>query len=316
MLRRVVTATLMLVSFAALTFAQTKPNFSGTWKLNTAKSDFGMLPPTESQTSLIIHADPAMKVDIAAETGQGKQQYTVNYTTDGKESVNKVGPREIKSVATWDGSAMALSSKLNFNDQEVTVKAIWTLSEDGKTLTQNTHFASPMGETDQKLIFEKQTGEAASAPVVAKPVEKAAVKPMEPAGPKPNYSGVWKLNAAKSDFSVLPGPEMRVDTIEHTEPAVKISRKENGPEGAREYVLSMTNDGKEQVNPLGPLEAKVSGSWEGNSHVMVMKLKVQDNDVTIKRVSTLSEDGKVMTANSHITSAMGELDQKEVYEKQ
>ena len=30
------------------------------------------------------------------------------------------------------------------------------LSDDGKTLTQNAHLASAMGELDQKLIFEKQ----------------------------------------------------------------------------------------------------------------------------------------------------------------
>lgn len=312
MLRRAVTATLILTSFAALTCAQSKPNFSGTWKLNTAKSDFGMLPGPESQTNVIAQTEAALKVDVAAETAQGKQQYLLNYTLDGKEALNKMGPREVKSVATWEANTLVLNSKLSFNDQEVTLKALWTLSEDGKTLTQNVHLAAAMGETDQKQIYEKQDGSAPAAPAVAKAIE----KPMVETGPKPNFSGVWKLNAAKSDFSVLPGPDSRVDTIDHAEPGVKISRKENGPDGAREYVLSMTNDGKEMANSLGPIEAKVTGSWEGGSHVMVMKLKVQDQDVTVKRVSTLSTDGKTLTANSHIASAMGELDQKEVYEKQ
>ena len=312
MLRRAVTATLIVASFAALTFAQSKPNFSGTWKLNTAKSDFGMLPGPESQTNVIVHADPAVKVDVASENAQGKQNFTLNYTTDSKEAVNKMGPREVKSVAAWEGNALVLNSKMTFNDQDVAIKATWTLSEDGKTLTQNIHLAAAMGETDQKQVFEKQDGSAPAAPATAKMVD----KPMTESGPKPNFSGVWKLNAGKSDFSVLPGPEARVDTIDHSEPGVKISRKESGPDGARDYVMSMTNDGKETANALGPIEAKVAGSWEGNSHVMVMKLKVQDQDVTIKRVSTLSADGKTLLAVSHIASAMGELDQKEVYEKQ
>ncbi len=312
MLRRIVTATLILASFTAFTYAQSKPNFSGTWKLNTAKSDFGMLPGPESQTNLIVHEDPAVKVDVAAENAQGKQNYLLSYTTDGKEAVNKMGPREVKSVAAWEGNALVLNSKMTFNDQDVTIKAAWTLSEDGKTMTQNVHLAAAMGETDQKQVFEKQDGSAPAAPAVAKAME----KPMLETGPKPNFSGVWKLNAAKSDFSVLPGPDSRVDIIDHAEPGVKISRKENSPDGAREYVLSMTNDGKEMANTLGPIEAKVTGSWEGGSHVMVMKLKVQDQDVTIKRVSTLSADGKTLIATSHIASAMGELDQKEVYEKQ
>jgi hypothetical protein len=36
------------------------------------------------------------------------------------------------------------------------IKSNWTLSSDGATLTQAAHIASPMGEMDQKAIFEKQ----------------------------------------------------------------------------------------------------------------------------------------------------------------
>lgn len=311
MLRRAVTATLFLVSFAAASFAQTKPNFTGTWKLNVSKSDFGMLPAPESQTMVVTHTDPSIKADVSGVGPQGKQDSKLTYSTDGAETVNKTGGRDIKTKAGYADNTLVLDSKTTYQDQDVTLKSVWSLSADGKTFTQATHIALSLGEFDTKTVFEKQDGAAPAAPA-----EKAVSKTMAPTGPKPNFTGTWKLIPAKSDFSVLPGPEMRVDTIEHAEPAVKIARKENGPDGARDYIISMSNDGKEILNNWGGMEAKVTSIWEGNSHVMVTKLKFQDQDVTMRRVSTLSEDGKTMIAAVHLASAMGELDQKEVYEKQ
>lgn len=315
MTRKAVSAIVLALVLAAASYAQSKPNFSGTWKLSTTKSDFGMLPGPETRTDTIDHSDPSLKVGVSAEGAQGKQNFTANYTTDGKENVNKLGPIEAKSVLAWQGPALVITSKLNVQGNDVDVKSTWTISEDGKVMTQNVHLASAMGETDQKLVFEKQSGDA-----MAKATEapKAIAKPTAPmsSGPHPNFSGVWKLIVAKSDFGVLPAPESRVDTIEHSEPALKLSRNENGPEGKRDYTLNMTTDGKAVVNSLGGNDATITSVWEGGTLVSTFKLKFQDQDVTIKRSSMLSDDGKTLTANSHLVSAMGELDQKEIYEKQ
>lgn len=319
MLRRLVTVTFIFVSLAALLLGQEKPNFSGTWKLNLAKSDFGIVPPPESQTSIIEHNDPAIKMSVSAVTAQGKMDYSVESTTDGKETAVKMGPRDVKLAFTWDGPALNVNSKLMFNDQEITLKSVWTLSANRKTLTQNVHITSPMGELDQKIVFDKQSGDSMPATSQAMPKATDSARPVTGtavSGTRPDFSGVWKLNAAKSDFGVMPGPETRTDTIEHTGTHVKLSRDEKGPDGPRKYVINSQTDGTEVVNNFGGNEAKVTGSWEGNALVVVTKLKFQEQDVTIKQVSTLSDDGKTLTNKSHLISAMGEMDQKEVYEKQ
>ena len=156
MLRKGTVAILAMAAFAVVAVAQNKTNFSGTWKLNTSKSDFGMIPGPDSRTDVIEHKDPSLKVSVTAEGAQGKQQYTVNYTTDGKEAVNSLPGREMKSTLSWQGKSLVVDTKLKFQGNDVTVKSTWTLSDDGKTLTQNAHLTSPMGETDQKLVFEKQ----------------------------------------------------------------------------------------------------------------------------------------------------------------
>lgn len=312
MLRKAIGVTVTTLLFAATLAAQAKPNFSGTWKLNTSKSDFGMLPPTESRTDVIDQADPALKVSTTSEGAQGKQSATLSYTTDGKEVTNKVGPREIKSTAAWEGDGLVVNSKFSFNDAEISMKNTWTLAADGKTMTQSIHFTSPMGETDQKLLFEKQTGD--SAVTTARASSPAAAASAN--GSKTNYSGTWKLNVAKSDFGVLPGPETRTDIIDHKDPILKVSTSQDGPQGKQDFTLNLTTDGKEAVNTPGGLELKSIAGWEAANLVVNTKLKFQDNDVAVKTVWVLSEDGKTLTQNAHLASAMGELDQKLIFEKQ
>jgi hypothetical protein len=316
MLRKATFALSTLVLFAASLAAQSKPNFSGTWKMNASKSDFGPLPPTNSRTDVIEHNDPALKIATTADTAQGSVSFNTNYTTDGKEVVNKrdtpAGAQEIKSTLAWEGSKLVVNSKLKISDQDITLKAVWSLSDDGKTLTQNVHFTAQMGEADQTLVFEKTAGGAATsaaAPAAAKATTTAS-------GGKSNYSGTWKLNVGKSDFGVLPPPETRTDVIDHKDPAIKVATSQDGPQGKQDFVLAMTTDGKEAVNTPGGLELKSTGGWEGSNLVVNTKLKFQDNDVAIKTVWLLSEDGKTMTQNAHITSPMGEFDQKMVFEKQ
>jgi len=165
MIRKLVGIMFLIALAVGSVAAQQKPDFSGTWKLNVAKSDFGVLGGPTSRTDVITHKDPSISNNVTAEGAQGKQEYTVNYTTDGKEAVNKIGPREIKSTLKWAGSSLVISSKFVFNDADVNGEATWSLSADGKTLTVNAHFTSSLGDADQKFVFEKQE---ATAPEPAK----------------------------------------------------------------------------------------------------------------------------------------------------
>ncbi len=149
-----------LAAFALLTavaaFAAA-PDLNGTWKLDTAKSDFGQFPAPSSLTQKITHAEPKISVDAKMSTDNGDMQFTANYTTDGKESTNQgFGGSEMKSTASWDGETLVMETKGAFGDTPFTMKDRWALSGGGKTLTVLRHFSSSMGEADQKLVFAKQ----------------------------------------------------------------------------------------------------------------------------------------------------------------
>lgn len=300
------------LALAGASYAQTKPDFSGNWKLNISKSDFGMIPPPDSRGDVIEQSGDTIKDAVSQVTQQGAQNYTLMLKTDGSESAVKLGGRNAKVSAAWAGDALAVTTKLDFDGNDVLVKSKWTLSADGNTLTQAAHIASPMGELDTKMVFEKQAGGTATASSVAP----TAPAPSASTGPHPNFSGVWKLNVAKSEFGPLPGPDSETDTIEQNDPMVRLAVDQQGAQGKRQYELAIMVNGKEETHKLGAQDVKTTSQWEGNALVVLTKLTFQDNEVQVKASYTLSPDGKTVTNNQHLSSPMGELDQKLVFEKQ
>jgi hypothetical protein len=150
---RLVTLALLAVStgFAAA------PDLGGTWKFNAAKSDYGQFPAPSSMTLKITHAEPKLTVAINMAGDMGDIAFTTNYTTDGAECTNQgFGGSEIKSVVKWDGETLLMDTKGTFGDNAYTMKDKWNLSEGGKILTILRRVSSGMGDTDQRIVLEKQ----------------------------------------------------------------------------------------------------------------------------------------------------------------
>jgi len=133
-----------------------KPNFSGEWKLNSSKSDFGQFPGPSAMSRKITHQDPSLKVATKMSGPNGDFEFESSYTTDGKECTNQFGPNPMKSTLKWDADTLIFNTKGQFGDNEVTIQDKWDVSEDGKTLTVRRRFSSSQGEAEQKLVFEKQ----------------------------------------------------------------------------------------------------------------------------------------------------------------
>ncbi|HYL35577.1 MAG TPA: hypothetical protein VEV17_06675 [Bryobacteraceae bacterium] len=311
MFRQTVVATFALGALAVSLAAQSKPNFSGSWTLNVSKSEFGPIPGPTTRTDVIAQNDSALKDAVTQDGPQGNNTGTINYDLGGKETTNQVGPLSVASTVAWEGANLIVNSKANFQGTDVALKAVWTLSPDGKTMTQDTHFnAGGLGEFDQKMVFEKNGGGAVASAGTAAP--SAATN-----GGHPNYSGTWKLNVEKSDFGPLPPSNSRTDVIVHNDPNLKQQTTDDGAQGKQEYTLNMTTDGKEATNNTGDVEVKNTASWEGANLVVGTKLSVQGTDIAVKSTWLLSPDGKTLTQNAHIAAgALGELDQKMVFEKQ
>jgi hypothetical protein len=132
-------------------------NATGTWKLNVDKSDFGPMPPSKSQVMTIKESGDKVETDIKAESDMGVMDFHMS-VTKGKDSVNDVMGMEFHTMLTDvpEGQQNESWAELPNGGGKFEQKMVSKLSEDGKVLTEEVWMKSPMGEANQKLVFDKQ----------------------------------------------------------------------------------------------------------------------------------------------------------------
>ncbi len=130
---------------------------SGTWKLNVEKSDFGAMPGPKSLVMTIKETDQTVEVDQKMESDMGNMDMHMKFDK-GKESVNQIMGMEFhtKLSSTPDGQQEESWADLPDGGGKLERKALSKLSADGKVLTSDVWMKSPMGEGNQKLVFDKQ----------------------------------------------------------------------------------------------------------------------------------------------------------------
>jgi len=153
---------IQLCVFAAVVFLLSgtvhaaPPDFSGEWKFNAAKSNFGSFPSPQSITRKITQRGARLSVTNLQKGAQGEVTSEFVYTIDGKRVTNRSKGGESAGSAQWIGDKLMIESSREVQGATLTQKDIWTLSPDGKTLTVDSHVALPNGEFDIKQVFEKQ----------------------------------------------------------------------------------------------------------------------------------------------------------------
>lgn len=136
------------------------PNFSGTWSLDAAKSDFGPIPGPESIVMVIDHKEPALKVSVTQKGPQGEATNDSTYTTDGKDNVNKMrspaGDQDVKSTTKWNGKILATTRTIEAQGMSIGIDDAWELSADGKVMTINRQLKTPQGDFSTKIVLNKK----------------------------------------------------------------------------------------------------------------------------------------------------------------
>ncbi len=307
---------------AVIACAQPSPNLTGRWKLNLPKSDFGPIPGPDSQTDDIALNGSAFTQRVVSDGPQGKRDYTLSLTVDGKarevpsdSPMAHIGELTLQKIAaSWEGSALAVSETLKFQGSDLQVKNHYDLSADASVLTVTSHITSATGEMVRKLVFDRQDQ---SASVNGASIATAPPLTGNKPAAQPNFTGTWKLDPAQSSFGPVPGPESRVDTIEHSNPAIKIRSVQKGTmQGDLDYSFSLTTDGKPSTMNFQGTDATNTAYWAQDILTIDTDTTFQGTELTIKSLWSLSEDGKTLTVNSHFASSLGELDQKLVFAKQ
>ena len=121
---------LSLLLTATSLFAETHPNFSGTWKLDVSKSETGSEGIAELTVD-VDHKDPVFTYTAKGTAGGQDFEETESFTTDGKPSRDSHGANV---TAHWDGTTLV--AEATGDDGSNLYTARLTLSEDGKSITR------------------------------------------------------------------------------------------------------------------------------------------------------------------------------------
>ena len=143
----------------AVTLAQTRPDFSGTWRLNVGKSGpnvAGNTPNIPFPSQIAVKQTPN---DISVESTSVRQQpVSAVYKLDGSK-VNVQTPAGITETgeAKFDGGNLLISSRRSFSSPagEVVVefKEVWSVN--GNLLTIQKTRTQSGDSTTEKAVYDK-----------------------------------------------------------------------------------------------------------------------------------------------------------------
>ena len=156
-LRKVLFLVALALSMVATMSAQPgKPNFTGQWQMDDAKSNFGAFPKPTYILRSIVHKDPELTVATTQRGINGEKTAHALYRTDGVDTTNQFSTGEGTSHAFWDGNTLVIRTDMKGrNDLAVQMEERWSLSPDGKTLTTTSHIETSKGTTDLTLVCIK-----------------------------------------------------------------------------------------------------------------------------------------------------------------
>jgi len=135
-----------------------RPDFSGTWVLDTARTEFGNIPGGRwrARVDVIEHRDPALRQSLYMDNGVRRDTTHYVYNTAGRPVANRVDKQDITATVQWQGSDLRLVSKTRLMLIEMTLDETWRLSPDGRTLTMTRLLKYPLGEGRAKLVFTRR----------------------------------------------------------------------------------------------------------------------------------------------------------------
>lgn len=148
----------ILAAFALTlsSFAQA-PDFSGKWKLNSAKSklgdQFSMAPATVS----IVQKGNDFSIEKVSDFGGQEFTLSEKYTLDGKECVNTGWQdSQRKSTAVWsaDKKSLKITSKLSIGDGgDMTIIEVYKM--DGANMIIESSSSSSFGDMAETMAYDK-----------------------------------------------------------------------------------------------------------------------------------------------------------------
>ena len=136
---------------------ENRPNFTGTWVMNAAKSDWGGVEAPDIMRYVIRHNGGNL-VLVSTQDSTSKR---MEMSTDGQERMTEEdADSEIWARLYWDGKTLVWEGRRKAKPahqvEPVRWTSRWSLSEDGKTLLVKRQIIVTQGTVEQSIVLEKK----------------------------------------------------------------------------------------------------------------------------------------------------------------
>ena len=171
---RTIGTVVVLLLAAVVTAAQAQPQFSGTWVLNRAQSQFpahhhrgqdtaNQQATTPPEVKLTVEQQGnTLKATRTMVRGTRERSMSQTYSTDGSEQTEQMRGGSSVTKATLGGDRLVINQTHTrpAKDQSQPARtfsreSVWTVSPDGRTLTIDTTMHTPRGDRTMKTVYNK-----------------------------------------------------------------------------------------------------------------------------------------------------------------
>jgi hypothetical protein len=145
-------------SLASVLAAQQAPgaDFTGTWVINRAKSDFGTMTPPTIDSSTVTRTGSTYQIDATTDFGgQGTQHSVLNWPVgDGETTTDLPNGATLHTTTRLQHDTTTFSSTISVQGQTVALHTGRKYrSQDGKTLTREMEIQPLVGPSTESLHF-------------------------------------------------------------------------------------------------------------------------------------------------------------------
>jgi GNAT superfamily N-acetyltransferase len=133
-----------------------KPDFTGTWRFNPARSALQIEAPLSTRFT-IEHREPRLRiVRTHRHPGGGRDTIGLDLFSDGRETSVDRGDFHLRSRAWWEGDTLVFDSTMLRAGMEASNVVRYTLAADGRSFTAAERFRSRELSYDNTWVLERE----------------------------------------------------------------------------------------------------------------------------------------------------------------
>jgi len=142
-----------------------KPDFTGTWTFNAARSVL-QIPAPDATIFVVDHREPAFRISRTHVVGETRDTFSLDLTTDGQPVSVERGDLQLRARAYWDGDTLVFDTSLVRAGEEATNVVRYTLAADSNSFVADERFRSRSLNYDNVWLLDRIDEDQASPPTV------------------------------------------------------------------------------------------------------------------------------------------------------